>query len=159
MKAEKLYKISNMKRQRQTQNNEQHSNVLRYRLKPANRRKRCDLLFSGMCLRQDNVKYIHKLKLELLPSAICTKLCIQRVSPLLTRTRCGHHFMSVEGIKEAVYGWLTQQPKEFLSREIYVLAEGRKKIAVRGGNTLKFKAIVQYLFFQQINLYKFSGFH
>jgi len=138
-----------MKQQRQTQNSEQHSDVLRYRLKPAIRRKRCGLLFSGMCLRQDNVKYIHKLKLELLhPPAICTKLCIQRVSPLLTRTSCGHHFISVEGIKEAVYDWLTQQPKEFLSREIYVLAEGRKKGAVRGGNTLKFKAIVQHLFFQ-----------
>jgi hypothetical protein len=56
-----------MKQQRQTKDSEQHSDVLRYRLKPAIRRKRCGLLFPGKCLWRDNVKYIHKLKLELLP--------------------------------------------------------------------------------------------
>jgi hypothetical protein len=128
MKTGKLYKIHTVKQQRQAVNSERYSDTLRHQLTPAISRKRCGLLYSGMCLQHDNarphtarhtVKQIQDLSLEVLPhppySPDLVRSDFHLFCPLKDALR-GRHFRPDEEVKEALHAWLAHQPQDFFSR-------------------------------------------
>jgi len=60
------------------------------------------------------------LELEVLPNLVPSDFHL--LWPLKD-VLCGRHFRSEEDVKEAVYDWLAQRPKDFFSQGMYALLE------------------------------------
>jgi len=126
-------------------NSGRYSDVLRNRLKPAIRSKRCGLSSSGVCLQHVNarphtarhtLKQIQDFKLQVLPRPSYSPDLAPSDFHLFwllkdaLRTR---NLRLDEEVKKTVHDWLVQQPNDF-SRGIYAFVERWKRCVEHDGD-------------------------